>query len=375
MEDWLKYIIEIQSLAQAGIYYTKDEFDKERYNRLREISGLMLSLKSNENFNKIEKVFLNETGYQTPKIDTRAAVIKDNRILLVKEKNGLWTLPGGWCDVLESVRSNTIKEVKEETGIAVEPLKIIAIQDRNKHNKPIYGYGVCKIFVLCKYLEGKFIKNIETIETNFFEKGKIPDNLDIAKTTKDQIEMCFQAEQDEFWLTKFDWGENMSEKDIYDLLKKEKIAYQAFEHEKVYTMDDLNKIMSPHKEAYAKNIFIRDDKKKHYYLLSIKGNKKIDLKKFRTTYNTRPLSFATPLELQNILNLSVGSVTPLGLLNDKNNMVSFYIDKDLFAYPGIIAIHPLVNTATIIINTEDLIKIIKKNNHEVTIMDMEALNV
>ena len=273
------------------------------------------------------------------------------------------------------MRSNTIKEVKEETGIAVEPLKIISIQDRNKHNKPIYGYGVCKIFVLCKYLKGNFIKNIETIETKFFEKGKIPDNLDIAKTTKDQIEMCFQAEQDEFWLTKFDWGENMSEKDIYDLLKKEKIAYQAFEHEKVYTMDDLDRIMSPHKEAYAKNIFIRDDKKRHYYLLSIKKNKKIDLKKFRTIYNTRPLSFATPLELQNILKLSVGSVTPLGLLNDKNNMVSFYIDKDLFSYPGIIAIHPLVNTATIIINTEDLIKIIKKNNHEVTIMDMEALNV
>ena len=88
---------------------------------------------------------------------------KDDKILLTHENNGTWSLPGGWCDVLESVASNTIKEVKEETGLDVETIKIIAVQDRNKHNKPIYAYGVCKIFVLCNVIGGEFIENIEGI--------------------------------------------------------------------------------------------------------------------------------------------------------------------------------------------------------------------
>lgn len=204
MEKWLKWAIEIQSLAQAGLAYTKNSYDIERYERLRDISAEMIKEKSEINLDKVKDLFCSETGYQTPKIDTRAAIFKENKILLTHENNGTWSLPGGWCDVLESVKSNTIKEVKEETGLDVEATKIISVQDRNKHNKPVYVYGVCKIFVLCKVIGGEFIKNIETTEIRYFSLDEIPDNLAEEKTNKEQIEMCFRAYHDKNWQTQFD---------------------------------------------------------------------------------------------------------------------------------------------------------------------------
>ena len=204
MEKWLKWAIEIQSIAQAGIEYSNNVYDTERYERLREISAEMINEKSDISLDKVKNLFCNEIGYQTPKIDTRAVIFKDNKILLTHEKNGTWSLPGGWCDVLESVKSNTLKEVKEETGLDVETIKIIAIQDRNKHNKPIYAYGICKVFVLCNVIGGEFIENIETTEITYFSIDEIPDNLAEEKTNKEQIEMCFKAYNDEKWQTQFD---------------------------------------------------------------------------------------------------------------------------------------------------------------------------
>ena len=204
MEKWLKWAIEIQSLAQAGLEYTDNVYDIERYERLREISAEIISKKTNLNMEKVKGLFCNEAGYQTPKIDTRAAIFKDSKILLVHENNGTWSLPGGWCYVLETVKTNTIKEVKEETGLDVETIKIISIQDRNKHNKPIYAYGVCKIFVLCNVIGGEFVENIETTEIEYFSLDELPNSLAEEKTTKEQIEMCFKAYKDENWQVQFD---------------------------------------------------------------------------------------------------------------------------------------------------------------------------
>lgn len=204
MEKWLKWAIEIQSLAQAGLTYTNNVYDIERYERLREISAEIIAEKSDLNLEKVKDLFCNEKGYQTPKIDTRAVIFKDDKILLTHENNGTWALPGGWCEVLESVGSNTIKEVKEETGLDVETVKVISIQDRNKHNKPIYAYGVCKIFVLCNVIGGKFTENIETTEIEYFSLDEIPNNLAEEKTNKEQIKMCFKAYKDKNWQTQFD---------------------------------------------------------------------------------------------------------------------------------------------------------------------------
>ena len=204
MEKWIKWSMEIQSLAQSGLAYTDNVYDIERYERLREISAEMLAEKTDLSIEKVKDLFCNETGYQTPKIDTRAVIFKDNKILLVHENNTTWSLPGVWCDVLESVKSNTVKEVKEETGLDVNAIKVVAIQDRNKHNKPIYAYGVCKVFILCDVISGEFEKNIETTEIKYFSQDEIPNNLSDEKTNKEQIEMCFKAYNDKNWQTQFD---------------------------------------------------------------------------------------------------------------------------------------------------------------------------
>lgn len=187
---WLEWAKELQSIAQNGLTYTKDEFDKERFERIRTISADIISHYSEFPIEKVKSLFCNETGFQTPKIDTRGVIFKDDKILLVKEKNRKWSLPGGWVDFNQTIRSNVEKEVKEEAGLNVKAIKILAVQDRNKHNKPIYAYNVCKFFILCKVIDGKFKENIETIESRYFELNKLP-NLDEEKNTKEQIETCY----------------------------------------------------------------------------------------------------------------------------------------------------------------------------------------
>lgn len=190
-EKWLQWAIELQSLAQAGLTYGKDIYDRERYERVREISAEILSHMSELPTETVKNLFCNETGYQTPKLDTRAAIFKDERILLVRENNGKWSLPGGWCDVNISVAENTIKEVKEESGLDVIAKSIIAVQDRAKHNLPIYAYGVCKIFVLCSLVGGEFVENIETTGFDYFSQSDIP-NLATEKITKNKLKCALK---------------------------------------------------------------------------------------------------------------------------------------------------------------------------------------
>lgn len=192
-DKWLDFAIRIQSIAQAGLQYGKDKYDKERYEELRNIAAEMLAARTGMPVDKVYGLFCNETGYQTPKVDTRAAVFVEDKILLVHENNGTWSLPGGWCDVDQSVASNTEKEVREETGCIVSSDRLIAVQDWRKHNVTNYAYGVVKIFVLCKYECGKFEENIETTEIAFFGEAELPENLAVEKCTKEQIQMCFAA--------------------------------------------------------------------------------------------------------------------------------------------------------------------------------------
>lgn len=204
-EKWLQWAIELQSLAQAGLTYGKDVFDLERYERIREIAAEMVAFKSEISVEKVKDLFCNEKGYQTPKIDTRAAIFEEDRILLVKEKNGTWALPGGWCDVNVSVAENTVKEVKEEAGLDVVVEKTVALQDWRKHNVVNYVYGVCKIFVQCRVLGGGFQDNIETVGSKYFTLDEISNEmLAVEKNTKKQIELCFEAYRNESWQTVLD---------------------------------------------------------------------------------------------------------------------------------------------------------------------------
>lgn len=203
-ERWIDWIVELQSLAQAGLTYGKDAFDLERYQRIREIAAGMMGHFADLPMETVKDLFCSETGYQTPKIDTRAAIFENGKILLVQEKDGRWSLPGGWCDVNVSVGENTAKEVKEEAGVDVRPERMIAVQDRSKHNQPPYAYGVCKIFFLCTLLGGQFEENIETTGFAYFSEDALP-LLAVEKNTEEQIRMCFAAcRAGESWTTQFD---------------------------------------------------------------------------------------------------------------------------------------------------------------------------
>lgn len=155
----------------------------------------------------------------------------------------------------------------------------------------------------------------------------------------------------------------MNKQEIYNYLNAENIEYEITEHKAVYNMEDLAEIKLPHPEADAKNLFVRDDKRQNYYLITVKGEKRVNLKDFRRENGTRPLTFASPEELSEILGLIPGAVTPLGLLNDKKHRVKFYLDKD-FTDMDFIGVHPNDNTATVWLKPADLISLLKKKGSE-----------
>ena len=157
----------------------------------------------------------------------------------------------------------------------------------------------------------------------------------------------------------------MNKEDIYNYLKENDIKYDVDEHKAVYNMEELKDIVLKYPECDAKNIFVRDDKKRNYYLITIKGDKKVNLKEFEKKCDTRRLSFASENDLMNILGLIPGAVTPLGLLNDRELKVEFYLDS--YFIDKLIGVHPNDNTATVWMSSSNLIKIIK-NSITVTIV-------
>ncbi|MBK5073030.1 NUDIX hydrolase [Budviciaceae bacterium CWB-B4] len=200
---WLKWAIELQFIGQTGCHYSQDVYDRERFERIRELSAEIVSQYSGLPMAHVTDVFCNETGFQTPKLDCRAAIFEQGKILLVKENSGYWSLPGGWVDVNQSIRANTVKEVKEEAGLDVIATRLIALQDRNLHNTPVYAYGICKVFVQCEVIGGHFVANSETLESGWFGLEQLPE-LSEDKTTVQQIALCFEACRTENWQPVFD---------------------------------------------------------------------------------------------------------------------------------------------------------------------------
>ena len=202
---WKKWAQELQFLSQCSLAYSKDKFDRERSERIREIACEMLSYKYDIPIEKVKLDFAGELGYQTPKVETRAAVIKDNKILLVKEQfDGKWALPGGYQDVNMSIKENAIKEASEEAGAVVNPVKIIAVLDYNRHHHVNFPFGMVKVFVLCEYVSHSFVENTETLGAEFYSLDELPE-LSTTRTTKKQLEMCFDCYNNiENWKTIFD---------------------------------------------------------------------------------------------------------------------------------------------------------------------------
>ena len=190
---WLDYAKRLQAIAQSGLAYCKNEYDRKRFEKIREISVEIMSQYTEISEEKIKNLFANEAGYQTPKIDVRAAIFKAGEILLIKEKiDGLWALPGGWADINCSLKENLIREAKEEAGVKINPKRIISVFNAETHNSAPNPFCIYKFFVECEFISGEFEENIETLESGFFSCDNLP-SLSTTRNTREQIKLCFET--------------------------------------------------------------------------------------------------------------------------------------------------------------------------------------
>lgn len=185
----LKIARRLQAISQAGIHYAENEFDRERYEEIRRLSVSLASEMSDLPVSKISELFTNETGFQTPKVDIRAVVVDNDRILLTREKaDGRWSLPGGFADINISPRRNAEKEVIEETGLTVQATRLLALVDTDYHNFPPLEYHYYKIVVLCNYISGELKGSNETYESAYFAFDDLPD-LSLKRNTPEFINL------------------------------------------------------------------------------------------------------------------------------------------------------------------------------------------
>ncbi|WP_285767435.1 NUDIX hydrolase [Peribacillus sp. SI8-4] len=189
---WLEWAKQLQSIAQAGLTYSKDVYDLERFEAVRNISVEILAHQTDTNQTVIKDLFANETGYATPKVDIRSVVFRDQKILMVRENtDGAWSLPGGWGDIGLTPSEVAVKEVKEESGFDVKAIKLIGVLDKKCHPHPPSLYHVYKMFILCEIMGGQPKEGIETSAVGFFAETELP-SLSIARNTESQIQLAFK---------------------------------------------------------------------------------------------------------------------------------------------------------------------------------------
>ena len=156
----------------------------------------------------------------------------------------------------------------------------------------------------------------------------------------------------------------MNKQETLEYLRQRGISFELTEHPAVFNMAEVALLPLPYPEADAKNLFVRDDKKQHYYLITVQGDKRVDLKSFRKMHGLRSLSFASAEELYELLGLIPGAVTPLGLLNDDGRRVQLFLDAAFQG--GLIGAHPNDNTATVWMKTDDLVQLLEDHGNQVT---------
>jgi ADP-ribose pyrophosphatase YjhB (NUDIX family) len=174
---WLVWAREIQATAQTGLAFTQDVYDRQRYERLRQLAAEIMAEGSGAGSETVEALFAEQTGYATPKVDVRGAVFQDGRVLLVQERAdpGRWALPGGWADVNRSPRECVITEVREEAGLEVRPIKLAAVYDRARHpHVPPRPFHTYKMFFICETVGGTASPGLETEDVGFFDVDRLP---------------------------------------------------------------------------------------------------------------------------------------------------------------------------------------------------------
>jgi len=201
---WLKWAARLQAIAQTGLTYAPNEYDAERYEAVREIAAEMMAEGSEGDFATIRNLFARQAGYATPKVDVRAVVFREGRILLVKEReDGGWTLPGGWADVGESPAGATVREVREESGFETRAVKLLAVYDRNRHGHPPIPFHAYKLFFRCEVTGGSPAPSLETEGVDWFAEDRVPP-LSLSRVTPAQIHRFFEHLRNPGWPTDFD---------------------------------------------------------------------------------------------------------------------------------------------------------------------------
>ena len=203
---WLQWAKELQSIAQIGLAYPSgSHFDRERYERVREIAAEMMSAGGGLDRTVLLGLFEREVGYATPKVDVRGVVFREEKVLLVEEAaDGGWTLPGGWADVNETPKESVVREVFEESGFETEPVKLLAVYDRSKHEHvPHFPYHVYKLFIMCELTGGEARASLETSRVGFYGEDELPE-LSVSRVTVAQIRRFFEHRRHPEWPTDLD---------------------------------------------------------------------------------------------------------------------------------------------------------------------------
>ena len=206
--QWLIWARELQALAQSGLTYADDPYDRERYERVREIAAAMFAAGSGDGagaeVEALSRLFAEQQGYATPKVDVRGAAFRDGRILMVQEQtDGLWSLPGGWADVNQSPEEAVLREIREETGFEAETVKLAALLDRDRQGHPPFAFSCYKVFFLCRIVGGEARPSFETPDVGFFGPEALPP-LSPGRILPEQIALMFAHQADPDRPTDFD---------------------------------------------------------------------------------------------------------------------------------------------------------------------------
>ncbi len=201
---WLEWAREIQGLAQTGIHYARDDFQRQRYERLMQISAEIVSDYSTLEYSRALESFSQPIGYATPRVDVRGAVFHEQRLLMVRERmDGNWTLPGGWADVGDIPSQAAEREVREEAGFLCKATKVIGVYDANRSG-PLELFHAFKIVFLCELTGGEASASLETSEVRFFGRDELPQGLSGERTRARHIQDAFACLDDPDWQTAFD---------------------------------------------------------------------------------------------------------------------------------------------------------------------------
>ena len=201
---WLDWAQRLQAIAQSGLAYDPHQYDRERYEAVREIAAEMMAESGGCDIAPIRDLFASQAGYATPKIDTRAAVFRGDTILLVREReDGAWTLPGGWADIGESPSAAIVREVREESGYETRAAKLLAVYDRNLHGHPPFPFHAYKMFFRCELKGGAPAHSGETTGVDWFAEDHLPP-LSLTRVVPAQIHRFFEHYRHPDWPTDFD---------------------------------------------------------------------------------------------------------------------------------------------------------------------------